>query len=228
MANRFAGKKGTVYHRLKQAGCGPFDPAIHLDVLDKLKQRLTNIKKPRRVFIASMGDVGCKTFFHVTTKHGVVKSSFTTGEVLQSIHKLCTEHSRHTFLLLSKNPRMFQNFDWPCNAHVGTSIDTSNAVAKQRLTDLSSVYATVKWVSVEPLIDPMFVAGWLEVFGLSKVEPFRPDWVVVGGLSGKKQLPKGCDMAAEKIVRWCRQRKIPVFLKDNLPRLSIESPHEYP
>jgi protein gp37 len=240
MAHRFAGKEGTVYHRLKEAGCDPFDPAIHLDVLRKLKDRLKNVKSSRRVFIASMGDICCKTWFHRTDcrreNHSmekvttiVQKNVIGPGDVLQFIHRLCRQfdgnhhgNMRHTFLLLSKNPRIFQSFEWPDNAHVGTSIDRTDNIARARLAALSGVVAGVRWVSVEPLLDPAFRVRNL------KIDRFKPEWVVIGGLSGKKSLPKGCDVAAERIVLWCKQEGIPVYLKDNLPRLNIEPPQEYP
>ena len=223
MANRFAGKPGTVYHRLKQAGLDPFEPTFHFKVFRKLNKRLTNIKTSRRVFIASMGDIGCKALFHSTGYNetdAVLRHNLPTGEVLQRIFDLCVFHLRHTFLLLSKNPRMLRGFVWPENVSVGTSIDSTDEQAKARLTDLEGVSAGVRWVSVEPLLDPAFDVEKLAV------GDFKPGWVVVGGLSGKKPLPKGCDIAAERIVLWCKHHGIPVFLKDNL-RLSIESPHEY-
>ena len=225
MATRLAGIKGTVYHRLRQAGCGPFDPAFHCEVFRKFSRRLENVKTSRRVFIASMGDVGCKAFFHSTGVNSgmntVLRHNLPTSEVLQRIFELCTSQSRHTFLLLSKNPKMFNGFVWPDNVYAGTSFDRTNQIALSRLSALSEIRAGVRWVSVEPLLDPAFDVERLAV------GDFKPGWVVVGGLSGKKPLPKGCDIAAERIVLWCKHHGIPVFLKDNL-RLSIESPHEYP
>ena len=221
MATRLAGVEGTVYHRLKQAGCDSFDPAFHWDVLTKFENRLTSVRKPRRVFIGSMSDVGCKAFFH-STGEKFYRNAMTTGEVLQQINWLCKNHERHTFLLLSKNPLMFKEFEWTDNTHIGTSIDRTNVVTQSRLRALYASTAAVKWVSVEPLLDPAFRAHELEVDGI------RPDWVVIGGLSGKRPLPRGCCNAAERIILWCQHHGIPVFCKDNLPRLNFAAPQQYP
>jgi len=231
MAHRIASMdKPTVYRRLKDAGENPFHPALHLDVLRRLKDRLKNLKEPRRIFIASMGDVCCKTWFHRTDvrREGgklvpvVEKHVISPGDVLQIIYNLCWQFQKHTFLLLSKNPKIFQSFIWPDNAHLGTSVENTETLLSHRLPDLFRVNARVRWVSVEPLLDATFPAYALEQHGI------RPNWVVVGGLSGKKPLPEGCANAAEKIVLWGQYHKVPIFCKDNLPLLNVKMPQEIP
>jgi protein gp37 len=218
MANRLAGIKGTVYNQLKQAGLSPFAPAFHWDVYDKLIARL-DIAKPRRVFIASMGDVCSDIAFHLTNQ--------TTGPysmlrmmVLDKIHQLCLKFPQHTFLLLSKNPSAFGSCQWPKNAHIGTSIDSCGADENKRISELYKISAYVRWVSIEPLLDPDFDQHMLEK------NHQLPDWVVVGGLSGKKPLPDGCLNAVERIVLWCKARSIPVFVKDNVEQFGAPWPNE--
>ena len=232
VTNRLANIKSTVHHQLKIAGLDPFSPSIHLNVLRKLEHRLTNVRTSRRVFIASLGDIGCKAFFHVTgysNDKTVLRSAWTTGDVLKRIFDLCVSQSRHTFLLLSKNPRMFRSFKWPQNVHVGTSIDTANAVATGRLMALSSVDAHVRWVSVEPLLDPDFLANKLGIPGFFKPEFFKPAWIVVGGLS-RGSVPDGCLGSGNRIKLWCAKNEIPLFVKGNFCRQFHGEiwPQEYP
>jgi len=222
MATRFAGKEGTVYHRLRRSGFNPFTPAFHWDVLEKLEDRLLNVKCSRRVFIASMGDVCCDTTFCVTSTKWPPSFSMSTTDVLMQIYELCCKHPRHTFLLLSKNPQLFNLIYWPKNVHVGTSIDRTDDVTISRIRDLSRVTASVRWLSVEPILDPAFMVNDMCVDG------FKPDWIVVGGLSGRKPLPRGCVRVVERIVIWGQHHHIPVFLKDNLPRINGDRPQEYP
>jgi protein gp37 len=216
MAYRLAGMKNTVYNRLKLAGLDAFAPAFHWEVHDKLVARLSTVK-PRRVFIASMGDIGSDTPFHMTDNKTLSKYGMPAIFILDRIFRLCIKFPQHTFLLLSKNPSAFSAFKWPKNAQVGTSIDSCGPDADERLSELYKVNADVRWVSIEPLLDPKFNPYQL-------AQNYRlPDWVVIGGLSGKKPLPEGCIQAAERIVDWCKVREIPVFVKDNMI-----SDHDWP
>jgi protein gp37 len=219
MAYRLAGINGTVYNRLKQAGLDAFAPAFHCEVYDKLVTRLGTVK-PRRIFIASMGDIGSDGEYKVTTNESFLSHGISSARVMHKIRALCIAFPQHTFLFLSKNPKAFNSYNWPKNAHIGTSIDSCGADENKRISELYKVSANVHWLSIEPLLDPDF-----DQHILSKCE-ITPDWVVVGGLSGKKPLPDGCLNAVERIVLWCKARSIPVFVKDNVEQTGAPWPKE--
>lgn len=222
VAARLGGMKKTTYHLLRETVGDPFALAFHFDVYQKLDSRLGNVRSPRRVFIASMGDIGCKTFFHVTKDREVRQNGYRTADVMKKVHRLCTKHSRHTFLLLTKEPRSFLPFDWPGNVHIGTSIDSTDKPCRSRLSTVSIVKSFVKWVSIEPLLDPGFDVSKLELCDL--------DWVVVGGLS-KGDVPVGCYDVAMRIMEYCSDKMIPMFVKNNLRRQfqgGVAWPQEYP
>lgn len=227
MATRLGGVNGTTYQLLKQEVSDPFAPAFHMDAFVKLDKRLHSADKSRRVFIASMGDIGCKTFFHLTSKVGNVlslkRSALTTGDVLSRVCELCRAHPWHTFLLLTKNPVMFKKFEWPNNVHIGTSIDCMDANMLARIGHLGEAKTSVRWVSIEPLLDPKFDPLYFELL------PFLPDWIVIGGLS-KGLLNAGCASSGKRIVDWCGEHGIPVFVKENLRRQFQGGtwPQEYP
>lgn len=75
------------------------------------------------------------------------------------------------FLCLTKFPKRMAEFDIPSNAWMGTTVDLQVRV-KAAEEAFSKVNAGVKWLSVEPMLEPL------------KFEHLdRFDWVVIGGAS---------------------------------------------
>jgi protein gp37/ParB-like chromosome segregation protein Spo0J len=118
------------------------------------------------------------------------------------------------FLFLTKFPNRLAEFDFPANAWVGTSVDCQARVAAAE-SAFRKVNATVKWLSCEPLIEPLKFSS-LEMF----------DWIVIGGASASTQTPEYrpprewiSDLEAE--ARRCGVR---IYEKTNL----IERLRDYP
>jgi protein gp37 len=65
----------------------------------------------------------------------------------------------------------------------------------------------VKWLSVEPLIEPLKFSS-LEMF----------DWVVIGGASPSEKTPKWEPPYRwiDSLVRQCDDAKVPIYMKSNL------------
>lgn len=122
---------------------------------------------------------------------------------------------------------------WPLpNVHLGVSIEDQKT-ADERIPLLLETPAAVRFVSAEPLLGPVDLAGpgFLMVNGChtfpdgeamphlcggfrSSPCPGSPrvDWVVVGGESGPSARP--FDVAwARRIVADCREAKVPAFVK---------------
>lgn len=77
------------------------------------------------------------------------------------------------------------------NLWLGVSVE-NQATTDQRVQDLMSTPATVRWISAEPLLGPVDLSSWLEIGSLkSDLGLSNPgiDWVVVGGESGPKARP---------------------------------------
>lgn len=226
-ATRLSGVKGTPYHRLKEGGFDPFDPSLHLDVLEKLDAKLTRRRKGARVFLGSMGDLGCDSPFVVTTSGArTILEARERESVKRAIAKLIAKHPRHTFLILTKNPEGLRG-TWPENAHIGVSVATEQE-ARERVPALfGAVQAGTRWLSVEPLRDPEF-----NPLALS-TDTVVPDWVVIGaetGTSRRRVMPDKIVYAARTIYTWCNCLNIPCFVKDNL-RLAfpaLEWPQDLP
>jgi protein gp37 len=92
---------------------------------------------------------------------------------------------RHTYLVLTKRPRRIRRClpaDWGAGwSHVwlGTSVETM-AMARKRLPVLQRTPAAVRWLSIEPLLEPLDMAA-LDLHGI--------DFLVVGGESGAGYRP---------------------------------------
>lgn len=82
------------------------------------------------------------------------------------------------FLFLTKFPIRLSEFEFPDNAWVGTSVDCQARVANAERA-FRRVKAGVKWLSCEPLIEPLTFAD-LGAF----------DWVVLGGASRSSRTPE--------------------------------------
>ena len=87
------------------------------------------------------------------------------------------------WLLLTKRPERVSCLvpwknDWPENVWLGTTIENQEA-ACERLPQLVSIPASVRFISAEPLLGPIDLKPWISAI----------DWVITGGESGPKARP---------------------------------------
>lgn len=88
------------------------------------------------------------------------------------------------WLLLTKRPELVTakvpwGSDWPKNVWLGTTVEDQDW-AEARLPILTSIPASIRFISAEPLLGPLDISKWLSG-GL--------DWVITGGESGPKARP---------------------------------------
>lgn len=127
-----------------------------------------HIKKPSRIFVCSMGDLG-----HATVKQ----------EWRDQIVGMMRAVPRHTYIILTKRPgpwlAEFAPFAW-----VGVTIESQKYIHRWReLIDYCSQNHTVRFVSVEPMLGPVtFREFYLQSW---------PDWVIAGPENGPGARP--CD-----------------------------------
>jgi protein gp37/ParB-like chromosome segregation protein Spo0J len=81
------------------------------------------------------------------------------------------------FLFLTKFPIRMTEFDFPDNAWVGTTVD-AQARVKSAEEAFAHVRAKVRWLSLEPLLEPL---------QFEHLERF--DWMVLGGASWSTETP---------------------------------------
>jgi protein gp37 len=119
---------------------------------------------------------------------------------------------QHTYQILTKRPERIKDHlpaDWGDgyqNVWLGVSVENQRA-CEVRIPLLLSIPAKVRFLSCEPLLQPIDISGWL--YGLN--------WVIIGGESGNdtgKWLYRPCDMTwIKKIVDDCHSAGVPVFVK---------------
>ena len=118
----------------------------------------------------------------------------------------------HVFQVLTKRPGRAVGWwqahaerfpdGWPPNVWIGTSVESQKYAP--RLSVLARLPAQVRFVSAEPLLEPLELTEWLEGGALQ--------WVIVGGESGAGARPMD--------VEWARNLRdqsttagVPFFLK---------------
>ena len=82
------------------------------------------------------------------------------------------------FLFLTKFPQRLPEIEFPDNAWVGTTVD-AQARVRSAEEAFANVRAKVRWLSLEPLLEPLEFEH-LELF----------DWLVIGGASASTQTPE--------------------------------------
>lgn len=144
--------------------------------------------QPRLIFVNSMSDL-----FHDDVPESYIVKVFATMKAA----------SWHTFQVLTKRSQrlalLSPKLPWPINVWMGVSVES--AAYSFRIRDLVKVPASVRFISVEPLLGPI---PHLLLRGV--------DWVIVGGESGP-----GCRLIRPNWVRQirdrCLMRQIPFFFK---------------
>jgi protein gp37 len=133
-----------------------FLPTEHEDLIELPK----TWKKARVIFVNSMSDL-----FQDEVSDDFIRRIFATM-------RACPQH---TFQILTKRSTRLKelgpSLQWPDNVWMGVSVENNQVV--DRVRDLATVPAKVRFLSCEPLVGPLT--------GL----PLRMiDWVIVGGESG--------------------------------------------
>jgi len=161
-----------------------FEVTLHHDLVSLPKQW----KKPRTVFVNSMSDL-----FHKKVPLSFIQQVFATMAA-------CPQH---TFQVLTKRPERLMDIcgelPWPENVWMGVSVENQKYAFRSEI--LSHVPASVRFLSVEPLIGPI---NDLPLQGIH--------WVIVGGESGPHARPMEEDWAIN-IQQRCAQAHIPFFFK---------------
>lgn len=174
------------------------DVAFHHERLaEPLKWR-----KPRKVFVNSMSDL-----MHPDL----------TMEQISAVIEVIRQADRHIFQVLTKRPERLASFTWPSNAWLGVSVE-DQAAADSRIPLLQQTSASVRFLSCEPLLEPVTLA----LDGI--------DWVIVGGETGQRARIMDADWARD-IHRQCSAAGVAFFMKQMTHKVEIPADllvREYP
>jgi protein gp37 len=145
-------------------------------------------RQPRRIFVNSMSDL-----FHEAIPEYFIREVFS---VMARAHW-------HVFQVLTKRAQrlaeLAPNLEWPSNVWQGVSIEDAEYV--DRIANLRAVPAAVRFLSIEPLLDPMPKLSLREIH-----------WVIVGGESGPHARPMQPQWATG-IKNQCVAAGVPFFFK---------------
>ena len=193
----------------------PFRVTVHPDKFDApLKWR-----KPRRVFVGSMGDL-----FHEDVPFSVVwKVLWMARQCPQHTFLACTKRPERmarqidAAIRLDKEARIRLDTEPPPNIHLGTTVEHQDTV--DRIGDLLDAPAAVHWISFEPLLGPVCVPElyWGQLA-----------WVVIGCETGTKRRPCNLDWVKSLVYR-ARNLHIPIWVKQlDLGSRVSHDPAEWP
>jgi protein gp37 len=165
-----------------------FDVTLHVDLLN----RPLGWKKPQMVFVNSMSDL-----FHRDIPENFIGRAFDIME----------QADWHIYQVLTKRSPLMQRFinhrysSEPCPAHIWLGVSVKNAAAKSRIPHLQKTHATMRFLSIEPLLAPV---GELNLEGIH--------WVIVGGESGPQARPMDVEWA-RSVREQCVSAGVPFFMK---------------
>lgn len=219
--DKIKGKSGRGYHCTKcSPGCLhcyaerinqrfgnhlPFDNRyilrqIEFELIQSELKKPLRWKKPRRIFVQSMGDL-----FHESV-------SF---DFIHEVYGIIRQTPQHTYLLLTKRPERMKEvitliskkeaLGWAMGfySHVWLGVTVCNADELWKIKELLSIPGFKKWVSVEPI---------LEAVNLGKLSDPNISWVVAGCETGPGARPADNEWF-RSLRDQCRAAGVPYFQK---------------
>jgi protein gp37 len=144
--------------------------------------------KSRMIFVNSMSDL-----FHENVPDEYIHKVFST----------MLKAPWHTFQILTKRAERLGKLaaELPWRPHIWQGVSVENQSYTTRINHLQKVPATVRFISVEPLLGP------IESLPLKDIH-----WVIVGGESGPFHRPIKPEWVRE-IRKQCVAAKVPFFFK---------------
>ncbi len=142
----------------------PFENGFDLTLRPERLTQPLSWKRPRRVFVNSMSDL-----FHKKIPTDFIDRVFDTMEAAD----------RHVFQILTKRSTLMRAYlrrrygGRAAPAHIWCGVSVEDHRATARIRHLQKAQATVRFLSIEPLLGPL---GDVDLDGIS--------WVIVGGESG--------------------------------------------
>ena len=145
-------------------------------------------RRPKRIFVNSMSDL-----FHEDVPDDFIRRVFA----------VVAEADWHTFQILTKRSSrlaaLAPHLPWPPNVWQGVSVENARYI--RRISDLRKVPASVRFLSVEPLLGPIPELPLRDIH-----------WVIVGGESGGGRRPMAAAWARE-IRDQCADAGVAFFFK---------------
>jgi protein gp37 len=170
----------------------PFENGFDLTLRPERITQPLSWKRPRMVFVNSMSDL-----FHKNVPRHFIDEVFDTME----------KGNWHTFQILTKRSSRMRDYlnsryaDYEPPRHIWLGVSVEDSRGASRINHLRAARASVRFLSVEPLIGPV-----------GEVDLKDIHWVIAGGESGPNARPMHIDWARE-IRDACRNQEVPFFFK---------------
>jgi protein gp37 len=170
----------------------PFSSGFDLTLRSERIEQPLNWRKPRMIFVNSMSDL-----FHKDVPRDFIDRVFDTME----------RADWHVFQLLTKRSSLMRKYlrarygKGRGPRHIWCGVSIEDAQAKSRLAHLQEAPASMRFLSLEPLLGPL---GSLDLTGI--------DWVIVGGESGPGARPMDADWV-RSIRDECLRQGVAFFFK---------------
>ncbi len=170
----------------------PFERGFDLTLRpDRISQPLA-WRRPRMIFVNSMSDL-----FHKEIPREFIDRVFDTMEAA----------SWHVFQVLTKRSTLMRDYlrhrygDVKAPPHIWLGVSVENGAATKRIKHLQQSPASIRFLSIEPLIGPV---GTMDLAGIH--------WVIAGGESGPNARPMDIDWARD-IRDQCARPGVAFFFK---------------
>jgi protein gp37 len=174
--------------RLQAMGVFRYRNAFHITMHNDLIDLPRSWKRPSLVFVNSMSDL-----FHED-----IPSDF-----IYQIFDSMARCPQHIFQVLTKRSNRLKELSphlpWKKNIWIGVTIE--NKQVTDRIRDLITVPAAIRFLSCEPLLDEL---GNLDLRGIN--------WVIVGGESGPGSRPMNPSWV-DSLYAQCLEYHVPFFFK---------------
>jgi protein gp37 len=184
-AERFSERfRGTPGH--------PFETGFDLTLRPERLGQPLRWRSSRMIFVNSMSDL-----FHKDIPKAYIAAVFDTME----------KADWHVYQVLTKRSSLLQRFvndrykASKAPAHIWFGVSVENEQATSRIAHLQKANATVRFLSIEPLLGPV---GGLDLRGI--------DWVILGGESGPRARPMQREWAID-VRNQCIAAGVAFFFK---------------
>jgi protein gp37 len=170
----------------------PFEYGFDLMLRPERVEQPLSWKKPKMIFVNSMSDL-----FHKNVPNDYIDKVFDTMEAADW----------HIFQVLTKRSSLMKKFvnkrykDKPVPENIWLGVSVEDQTKRSRIKHLRETNASVKFLSIEPLIGP---PGKLNLENIQ--------WVIVGGESGPKARPMQLEWARSSRDQ-CLEQEVPFFFK---------------
>ncbi len=175
-------------HRLQAMGNPSYLNGFKITCHHRLFEQPLKWKKPQCIFVNSMSDL-----FHEDIPKDFVFKIFDTMK----------RANWHNYQILTKRAEIMlalnEEIEWMNNIWMGVTVEAARY--KNRIDKLRNTNAKIKFLSLEPLLEP------IPNLDLSEI-----DWVIVGGESGPNARPIEKSWVID-ILNQCKQASVPFFFK---------------